>query len=116
MPFRFPFRFGQKAGISRKLLVDLFRKFHLHLILCENSTKFFLSFGSFKVFRIGAKLRLFSNTFVLASVRIFLLRLKTVSEQKNPFERPCSVKEPGISVHFFLKTLALELMRFVCTH
>ena len=41
---------GLKAGISLKLLVSSFRKFYLHLILRENSSKSFLSSGSYKVF------------------------------------------------------------------
>lgn len=38
---------GMKVGVSLKLLVVSFRKSHLHLILRENSSKSFLSSGSF---------------------------------------------------------------------
>ena len=48
------------------------------------SSKFFLISGSFKFFGIGVKSSCFSKILISFSVRSFLLKLKTVLEQKYP--------------------------------
>ena len=46
------------------------------------------------------KSRPFSNTLISVSVRIFLLRLKTVLEQKHPFKPPFFVMKHLLSEYF----------------
>ena len=60
-------------------------------ILLENSSKSFLSSGSFKDFWIGAKSNPFSKTWISIFESTLWLRLRTVLEQNEPWRRPSSV-------------------------
>ena len=60
-------------------------------ILLQKSSKSVLSTGSFILFWIGAECKPFHNTRISVSVKTFLLKLKTVSEQKYPTKQPSFV-------------------------
>ena len=65
-----------------------FLKCYLVLILRQNSPKSVHNSGSFILFCIGAKSNLFSSVQISVSVKIFRLKLKTVSKQKYPSKHP----------------------------
>ena len=108
-PLGFQEDFGVINGISLNVGEGSFRKCHLIRILLQKSSKSVLSSGSFILFWIGAKSKSFSNTRTSVSVKTFLLKLKTVSEQKYPTKRPSFV------------TRILELLKewfelYICTY
>ena len=96
---RFPGRLWVNGGISLNVGEGSFRKCHLIRTLLKKSSKSVLSSGTFILFWIGAKSKPFSNSQISVSVKTFLLKLKTVSEQKYPTKQPSFV------------TLILELLK-----
>ena len=88
---RFPGRLWVNGGISLNVGEGSFRKCHLIRTLLKKSSKSVLSSGTFILFWIGAKSKPFSNSQISVSVKTFLLKLKTVSEQKYPTKRPSFV-------------------------
>ena len=80
----FQFDLTLNAGASLKFSVGSFRKNHLHLIFLANLLKSVLSSVSFILVGAGAKPKPFSETRISVSVKTFLLRLNTESEQEKP--------------------------------
>ena len=75
---------GEKAGILLNSFVGSSLKYHFVLMRLQNLLKSVRNSGSLILFCIGAKFKFnpFSKTLISVSVRIFLLKLNTASEQK----------------------------------
>ena len=70
------------AEVSLKLLDGSSLKYHLHLIFLLNLLKSRLKSPSFIILVVGTIPRPFSKTLISVWLRTFLLKLKTVPEQK----------------------------------
>ena len=89
---------GVNACISLNCSVTSLLKCHLILMLLQNFSKSFLNLGLLMLFWIGAKSNPFAITFISVSLKTFLLKSKTVSEENYPWMWLLTLVFSGISI------------------
>ena len=106
---------GVNGDISLNCCVTSLQKYHLILILPKNYSKSFLNSGSLILFWIGAKNNPFSSTFISVSSKTFLLKFKTLSEQKYSWTRLLALMFLGILFQYGNQSFRREFYKIFLT-